>query len=824
MSDNKINIAGASGSGISSGVLGYLVFRLKNSLAIGNQTFVDLISVSANEGNVSLSKTGGYVHRVEQLSYRPVADAGLDFSVQEGDTAHLDGTGSYDNDGDALTYHWISPVGITLDDATSETPGFVAPYVTKDTRYIFKLVVNDGTDDSDTALVTVTVLQLNRAPFADAGDDKSFIEGSSVSLDGSNSFDPDGDQLSYKWTSLDGIVLFNSAGVSPSFILPQVTQNTTFRFTLVVNDGVVDSETDTVAITSLQVNKKPVAFAGGDFTVNENEQAALDGSLSYDDDGDPITFSWSAPANVTLSSTTVAQPAFTAPAVHRDSVLSFTLVVNDGNKDSDPDEVLVTVKNIDILSTEARIDSVMLQDMLLFEVDNANNEVKLFMPYGYDVRSLAPEFKISDEAAIDPQSGSLHDFSLPVYYSVTAEDGTTVRTWKVFVVRSDRAVSRELNSGWSWLSLNVDPADRSISGIFNGLSLQELDYVKSDEYSSIYYPSTGWFGSLVTFPQKGMVRLRKATSETFTVSGHEINPEITPVPLVPGWNHVAYLLRANTAIDDAFKASSIPEGNIVLKGLEGSAVYYAGSGWTGELDSLKVLHGYKINVEQADTLIYDAAGVTKSAVVTDNSRDQLLDMYGLSPARFEYSSTLIATVLSSDGKDIVQKGDLLVAYHENECRGVTQAGYIPTLDKYVFVLTCYSNTGNEELTFKVRSSKYGKELLTNYEMKFEADAIDGKAGSPVPLLVDTPTAINEETGYNDLIIYPNPVKDNLSISASRIIDRIVIYNSSGSKILELLPNAKTVTIPVGHLSAGVYSVRIVIDNVVLNRKVVKASN
>ncbi len=824
LSGNTITVAGASGDGITSGIIGYLIFRIKNSLALNATANVSFNSFSANENAIFASLIAGSVRRVDQVGYRPVANAGQNFSVQEGQLAQLDGSASYDNDDDPLTYKWITPAGITLYDGTTDTAKFTAPWVDEDTDYTLKLVVNDGTNDSDTAAVIVTVLQLNQIPVADAGQDKSYIEGSSVSLDGSVSFDPDNDPLSYNWTSLDGIVLFNSTGVKPSFILPQITQNTDYRFKLVVNDGAVSSQADTVVITGLQVNKKPVAFAGGDFSVNESEAAALDGSLSYDDDHDVITYLWTAPANVTLSSLTIANPTFTAPAVHRDSVLTFTLVVNDGTKDSDSDGVLVTVVNVDILSTEASIDSVMLQDMESFTIDAAGNEVTLNMHYGYDVRSMNPQFKISEQASLNPASGSAHDFSMPVYYSVTAEDGTTVRTWKVVVNTPVNTVQRELNAGWNWVSLNVKPADMTVVNVFNGLSLQDLDYVKSTEYSATYYTSTGWFGDLESFPENRTVRFKKGTIDNLSVTGEEINPEITPISLVPGWNSIAYLLNKNVAINDAVKTSSIPTGNVVMKGVDGSSVYFEGTGWSGEIDSMRVLSGYKINVEQSGALWYDASGVTKGATLSMYSREQLLDMYGLNTAGFAYSSTLIAEVSSNRGGHFIQHGDLLVAYFGNECRGVSEAKYIAGLGRYVFVLTYYSNSDSEDILFRVKQSDSNSELSTDYSLTFKSDVINGAASAPVPLLVDEATAVSDGLNLNNLTIYPNPVSDVLKVSASQIISRVSIFNAVGNKVLEQLPDSKSVSIQMQQFAAGIYTIQIEVDNEVTIRKVVKTSN
>ncbi|NPA36739.1 MAG: T9SS type A sorting domain-containing protein [Chlorobi bacterium] len=820
-SGNTISLSGASSEGITSGTIGYLVFRIKNTLALNATAAIGFASFSANENTIYTSLESGYITRVEQVSYRPVANAGQDFSVQEGQTAQLDGSASYDNDNDPLTYKWIAPSGITLDDETSATPHFTAPWVSEDTPYIFKLVVNDGTDDSDTATVTVTVLQLNIAPTADAGEDKSYIEGSSVSLDGSNSYDPDGDPLAYNWSSLDGIVLFNSTGEKPSFILPQVTQNTEYRFKLVVNDGSLASAPDTVVITALQVNKKPVAFAGGDFEVNEGEQAYLDGSLSYDDDNDAITYLWTAPQNVILSDVTAAKPSFTAPAVHLDSVLSFTLVVNDGMLDSDPDEVLVTVRNVDILSTEAAIDSVIFADMLSFSIDDANNLVTLFMPYGYDITAMSPELKLSENASVSPESGSAQDFSVPVYYTVTAEDGTTVRVWKVVVDVPERTFTRTINAGWNNLSLNVKPSDMHISAVFGGMTFQELDYVKSTEYSATYYSSTGWFGDLESFPENRAVRLKKATADNLTVTGKEINPAITPISLVPGWNSIAYLLNKNVAVNDAFDVTSIPEGNVVLKGESGSSVYFEGTGWSGEIDSLRVLYGYKINVENSAELLYDAAGVTKSVSVARYTRDELLKMYNLNPSQFRYSSTLIAEVSGSDGTGTVGQGDLLIAYKDYECRGVSEARYISSLGRYVFVLTYYANVSDENVNFKLKNEN--AELPTDYAVAFTPDEITGSATAPKPLYVGEATG-KENISSLSLVIYPNPVRDFVRISAPETITCIGVFNSLGIKVMELNPGSENITVRTGKLTPGIYTFRIESGVDVVIRKVIVASN
>ncbi len=94
----------------------------------------------------------------------PTADAGEDQQVAVGDVVQLDGSGSSDPDGDAITLLWefVSlPDGseAVLDDPTSETPTFVAD---AEGTYVVMLTASDGSSDSVPDYVQVEAVAAGR--------------------------------------------------------------------------------------------------------------------------------------------------------------------------------------------------------------------------------------------------------------------------------------------------------------------------------------------------------------------------------------------------------------------------------------------------------------------------------------------------------------------------------------------------------------------------------------------------------------------------------------------------------------------------------------
>jgi beta-lactam-binding protein with PASTA domain len=277
---------------------------------------------------------------------QPAADAGRDQSVLTVSRVTLDGTRSSDPDNDPLSYAWqiVSlPTGsqAVLSDPSSSAPSFTADV---SGEYLANLTVHDGQQGSLSDTVLVTAAASNPPPVANAGSDNTVSWRTEIHLDGSRSYDPAGEPLSYRWTIVSKpegsvSVLNQDSTAAPSILADREGY---YVFRLWVSDGTHYSAPDTVVVAS--VNDPPVANAGADQTVARNTSLTLDGSGSSDANGDALTYRWSILSAPSGSSAMIGNPAAVQPVFTPDLAGAYIvrLIVNDGRSDSAPDNVTIT--------------------------------------------------------------------------------------------------------------------------------------------------------------------------------------------------------------------------------------------------------------------------------------------------------------------------------------------------------------------------------------------------------------------------------------------------------------------------------------------------
>jgi Tol biopolymer transport system component/PKD repeat protein len=276
---------------------------------------------SANDLNIVGLVNEGFVAVENQV---PVADAGRDAEAINGQRVVFDGSGSFDPDGDGISqYDWYQvsgPVDLELDAASGAVASFVPTQVG---AYVFGLVVRDAEGAvSEEDLVRVVVsdepVKVNQAPVAVVAQPPASVVGDQVRLNGTGSFDPDGDtDLEYDWFVISGPVtveLNDAKAAEPVFVAEAAG---VYVFSLLVSDGELTSEAFQVEVEVDEATtgeEAPVAVVTQPPGGQVGQLIKLDGSGSSAPDGRTLFYLWdkvSGPAVQSARGLASATPRFT---------------------------------------------------------------------------------------------------------------------------------------------------------------------------------------------------------------------------------------------------------------------------------------------------------------------------------------------------------------------------------------------------------------------------------------------------------------------------------------------------------------------------------
>jgi len=94
-------------------------------------------------------------------------------------------------------------------------------------------------------------------------------------------------------------------------------------------------------------------------------------------------------------------------------------------------------------------------------------------------------------------------------------------------------------------------------------------------------------------------------------------------------------------------------------------------------------------------------------------------------------------------------------------------------------------------------------------------------GSLTVTFISNGTAGIEETSGNEIIIYPNPATDLISIQGIEVGAIVTIYAMSGQKVMELKSDSEITQINLSDLEAGIYTVAIITDGKITSQKMIK---
>ena len=257
------------------------------------------------------------------------ADAGNNLSICDGDGSssnytYLDGSGSVVSEGE-VNYEWtvLNSVGdeweetlvITNSESDEMDPRFKYPKeLAADTEFLVQLRVYDETNSCEDLDTVEIFIKSNMCPRSDAGEDQMLSNGCDfiATLDGSDSEDPQDEEITFLWSSLDGYNdnFIDPTSASTNFEFPLIASDQVFSFVLTVSDA-EQSTSDTVNINYLY-NDAPVADAGDDFVTCDYE-FYLSSARSYDVNWNTLSYSWTSLDGLNISGANSSKALVTSP-------------------------------------------------------------------------------------------------------------------------------------------------------------------------------------------------------------------------------------------------------------------------------------------------------------------------------------------------------------------------------------------------------------------------------------------------------------------------------------------------------------------------------
>ena len=247
-----------------------------------------------------------------RINANPVALISAPELVAPGQAFTLDGSESFDDDGQIIAFDWFindRPAGSgSLLETTLDQPGV----------HKIGLRVKDDSGFENAYDIATTTVRVNHRPVARWTSEPKVTEPERTTrFSAVESYDPDNENLQFTWTFEDGVVLEGNT-VERSFENPG-----TRRFTLRVDDGEGLTNSVFEKEDKIQVNHEPIIVMESEIRSN-SKQVLLDASQSYDPQNNPLSFAWELPDGSVRNG---ASFTWTAPEAGMHWV---SLIVDDG--------------------------------------------------------------------------------------------------------------------------------------------------------------------------------------------------------------------------------------------------------------------------------------------------------------------------------------------------------------------------------------------------------------------------------------------------------------------------------------------------------------
>ena len=375
-----------------------------------------------------------------------------------------------------------------------------------------------------------------------------------------------------------------------------------------------------------------------------------------------------------------------------------------------------------------------------------------------------------------------------------------------------------LNSGWSWYSTYIEQGGiDGLEMIENslgeaGLMIQSRNngYVEAFDYNN----SVVWYGTLNAIENEQMYKVHTNASCNVVMTGVSATMSNHPITINSGWNWIGFPSGRNLNLNTALSGMT-PEINDIIKGRNGYATYVSyneNNTWYGTLNVLESGQGYMYlsNSETPKTLVYQTG---RDAELFNNITADG-NIYKPVSERFADNMTITA-IVDMDDVELKSESYEIAAFVGDECRGSVKLMYVEPFDRYVAFLTVFGEQ-SEEMRFVLTNNN---DVFSSTEhISFINDGVVGTLTEPAIIHFGTMNLVDENN--QTVSVYPNPTNGVFNVYCNGI-KRIEVINTVGQLVKDMNVSDDSVAIDLSNEKAGVYMLRVITDNEIIVKRVIK---
>jgi len=386
----------------------------------------------------------------------------------------------------------------------------------------------------------------------------------------------------------------------------------------------------------------------------------------------------------------------------------------------------------------------------------------------------------------------------------------------IFDAREEVYQNIELVPGWNWISFNVK------SSLLNNLdeTLKNMNWNSSNFFKSeaenisanYSYVEEKWIEEKeLVLNNSLMYKVSSSVEQFISIPGTIITPSKNPTDVKAGlWNYISYLPTVMLTLDEAL-AGYDAKLQDVIKSQDAFAMYADNFGWVGSLQFLEPNKGYMMYRNDVNDVNF---------IYPDNSGSMSNKSAGIGIIENEYVNKSFSSnmnIVAASNINTIEN-DRILAYVGNELNSETANQHINKKD--IFFITV---TGNNNMPVSFALERNGEVIgTTTAPFSFTADNVSGTIWNP--LILDF------SNQQNKILVYPNPVTNELSISLNtqqsdnievRIVDitgKLMIIREIGKSFSKGIYN---IQIDCNNLQSGIYFAVIKVNEEKYIRKIVK---